>query len=49
MPDVASRSFGRRGRVARHYIKKPRPNAVWVAGHYDKRGRGWVYVPGRWH
>ena len=34
--------------VRGHYVKKRHPNDVWVAGHYDKRGNGWVYVPGRW-
>jgi len=28
---------------------RPRPNAVWVAGHWDQTaGNSWTWTPGRW-
>jgi hypothetical protein len=26
----------------------PRPHAVWIAGHWRNRPRGYVWVPGHW-
>lgn len=34
--------------VKGQYIKKPRPAARWVPGHYKQRAKGWVWVPGHW-
>lgn len=30
------------------YVVRPRPGAVWVPGHWERRGGGWIYIDGRW-
>ena len=30
------------------WVVRPRPHAVWVAGHWGRRGRGYIWVGGRW-
>jgi hypothetical protein len=32
-----------------HYVARPRPVAEWIAGRWEQRPRGWVYVEGRWN
>lgn len=34
--------------VAGRWVRRPRPNAVWVAPRYVHRGGGWVYYKGYW-
>ena len=34
--------------VGGRYLRGPRAGAVWVAGHWAERPRGWVWVPGHW-
>lgn len=31
------------------YVARPRPQAEWVAGRWEQRTRGWVYVIGHWN
>jgi len=35
--------------VPGHYVERPRREAMWVDGHWDHRGGGWVWVEGEWH
>ena len=30
------------------YVLPPRPHAVWIAGRWDPRPGGWIWVPGHW-
>jgi hypothetical protein len=30
------------------YVVRPRSGAVWVPGHWERRGAGWIYVDGHW-
>ncbi|MCW5732983.1 MAG: YXWGXW repeat-containing protein [Enhydrobacter sp.] len=32
-----------------HYVARPRPHAEWIAGRWEQRPRGWVYVEGHWN
>lgn len=34
--------------VPGHFVVRPRPGAIWVAGHWVKHRRGWYWVDGRW-
>jgi hypothetical protein len=34
--------------VEGRYVVRPRPQAVWVAPHWDRRRSGWVFVEGHW-
>jgi hypothetical protein len=34
--------------VGGEFIRRPHPGALWVAGHWDRRGAGWVWVDGHW-
>ena len=46
---AAHRWNGREYEVQRgHYERKPHANAQYVAGHWEKRDRGHVWVEGRW-
>jgi hypothetical protein len=41
---------GRRYVVVRgRYERRPHPNARWSAAHWEARGRGHVWVEGRWN
>ena len=31
-----------------YWAAPPRHGAVYIKGHWRKRGHGWVWVPGRW-
>ncbi len=31
-----------------HWAHPPRPEAVWVAHHWERRNGGWVLVEGHW-
>jgi hypothetical protein len=31
-----------------HYERRPHVNARWVAPHWEARGRGKVWISGRW-
>ena len=35
--------------VEGHYVASPRPRAEWIAGRWEQRPRGWVYVEGHWN
>jgi len=30
------------------YVTRPRAGAVWIPGHWDRKGQGWIYVEGHW-
>jgi len=34
--------------VGGEWMRRPRPGAEWVAGHWGERGGGWVWVEGHW-
>ena len=34
--------------VRGHYERRPRPNARYNGGHWEPRGRGHVWIEGRW-
>jgi hypothetical protein len=34
--------------IGGHYISRPRPNAVYVGGHWGRHGHGYVWVGGGW-
>jgi len=34
--------------TAGRWAPRPHPRAVWVTGHWDRHGRGYVWVGGRW-
>lgn len=39
------------GKYVRHpgyWVVPPRPRAVWIAGHWVERRRGYVWVAGHW-
>lgn len=34
--------------IGGHWVRPPRPGAVWVSGHWDPRPGGYIWVPGHW-
>ena len=30
------------------WIVRPRPAAVWVDGHWERRSAGWIWIAGHW-
>ena len=34
--------------VPGRYVTRPRPGATWVAGRWEQRGGGWVFIEGHW-
>ena len=43
-----SRIDGRWEWVPGHWIERPRRDAVWVVGRWDRRGPEYVWVDGHW-
>ena len=34
--------------IGGRYVVRPRPGAVWVGGHWGRRGRGYIWIGGGW-
>lgn len=35
--------------VEGRYVPRPSPRAEWIAGRWELRPRGWVYIEGHWN